>query len=279
MARTYTEAEAQKVFARVAERQRVAGSAAGGLSLEDLEEAARAAGLDPTLVAAAASEIDVPEPQRGLLGVPTETVRHRVVRGHVSDEAWEAMVAAARTEFGRTGTAGQVGRTREWTAATGGGNAQAVTRVALEPVGTDTRIVVTRSSRDFALGFTIAGAITAVMAVLFGALFAFGVDPELWIPAVILAVQSTLFLGGTQIGLRVWHRRQTVRVDALLDRLELVARDSAQVAPDAAPGLPVYAPAAPTASAPAGRIDAALLGDVEPDDLDPFPDAPRRARA
>ena len=276
MARTYTEAEAQKVFARVAERQRVAGSAAGGLSLEDLEEAARAAGRDPTLVAAAASEIDAPEPQRGLLGVPTETVRHRVERGRVSGDAWEAIVAAARTEFGRTGTAGQVGRTREWTAATGSGNAQAITRVALEPAGADTRIAATRSSHDVALGFTIAGGITAAMAVLFASLFALGVDPELWIPAVILAALSTVFLGGTQVGLRAWHRRQNVRVDALLDRLELVVRDAVQVAPAALPGSPASAPDVP---APSGRIDAALLGDVAPGDLNPIPDAPRRARA
>lgn len=276
MARTYSEAEAQKVFARVAERQRTAGPAAAGLSLADLEEAARAAGLDPTLVAAAAAEIDTPAPNRGLFGAPVETVRHRVVRGRVSDDAWEAIVGAARAEFGRTGTAGQVGRTREWTVATGTGNAQAVTRVALEPLGADTRIVVTRSSRDVALGFTIAGSITAAMSVLFATLFAFGVDPEMWVPAVILAALSTVFLGGTQVGLRAWHRRQNVRVDALLDRLELVVRDAVQVAPAALPGSPASAPDVP---APSGRIDAALLGDVAPGDLNSIPDAPRRARA
>ncbi|HEX8299654.1 MAG TPA: hypothetical protein VF594_10890, partial [Rubricoccaceae bacterium] len=86
MPRTYSQAEAQKVFARVAERQRAEGPAAGGLSLADLEEAAQAAGLDPTLVSAAAAEIDAPTPQRSLFGAPVETVRHRVVRGRVSDD-------------------------------------------------------------------------------------------------------------------------------------------------------------------------------------------------
>ena len=55
MARTFTEAEAQRVFARVAERQRAQAPADGGLTLEDLEDAARAAGLDPSLVASAAA--------------------------------------------------------------------------------------------------------------------------------------------------------------------------------------------------------------------------------
>jgi hypothetical protein len=196
--------------------------------------------------------VDAPAARPGLLGVPTETVRQRVVRGRVSDGAWEGMVAAARAEFGRTGTAGLVGRTREWTASTGGGNAQAVTRLALEPVGDDTRVVVTRSSRDVALGFTIAGGVQALMAVVFGSLFAFGVDPELWVPAVILAVMSTAFLGGSQVGLRAWHRRQEGRVDALLDRLELVARDAEG---------PAHVPAAPSPT-PTGRIDPGLLDET-----------------
>jgi hypothetical protein len=252
MARTFTEAEAQRVFARVAERQRAQAPAEGGLTLEDLEDAARAAGLDPALVAAAAAEVDAPAPMRGLLGVPTETVRQRIVRGRVSDEAWEGMVAAARAEFGRTGTAGLVGRTREWTASMGGGNAQAVTRLALEPVGEDTRVVVTRSSRDVALGFTIAGGVQALMALLFGSLFAFGVAPELWVPAVIFAVLSTAFLGGSHVGLRAWHRRQEGRVDAFLDRLELVARDAE---------APARVPT-PSSPAPTGRSDPGLLDEV-----------------
>ena len=276
MARTYSEAEAQKVFARVAERQRTAGPAAAGLSLADLEEAARAAGLDPTLVAAAAAEIDTPAPNRGLFGAPVETVRHRVVRGRVSDDAWEAIVGAARAEFGRTGTAGQVGRTREWTVATGTGNAQAVTRVALEPLGADTRIVVTRSSRDVALGFTIGGSVMGAMSILFATLFAFGVDPEMWVPAVLLAAMSAVFLGGTQIGLRVWHARQTVRVDALLDRLDLVARDAAPPASDAE--------SAGEGFAPSGRMDASLFEPADdagtpPESLPHSADLPRRTRA
>ncbi|HEX8386801.1 MAG TPA: hypothetical protein VF576_11490 [Rubricoccaceae bacterium] len=274
MARTFTEAEAQRVFARVAERQRAQAPADGGLTLEDLEDAARAAGLDPSLVASAAAEVDAPAPPRGLLGAPTETARRRLVRGRVSDEAWEAMVAAARAEFGRTGTAGLVGRTREWTAATGGGNAQAVTRLALEPVGDDTRVVVTRSSQDVAVGFTIAGAVTSVMAVVFTALAAAGVDPELWIPAAIMTAMGVLFLGGSQIGLRVWHRRQEGRVDALLDRLELVARDAAPAA-TAAP-LVTAAPLAGGPGTAGGRVDPGLLDDEAPDT--PGAGAPRRTR-
>ena len=208
------------------------------------------AGLDPSLVAAAAAEIDVPEFPRGRLLAPTEVVWQRVVRGRISDDAWEKMVGAARVEFGQTGTAGQIGRTREWTVTAGGRNAQAVTRLALEPVGDDTRIVVTRSAREAVQRLTVAGTIQAAMSVILGGLFAFGVDPKLWIPAVVLGILAVVLLGGSQIGLRVWHQAQERRLEALLDRLELAARIEA---PEARAATPLA-----EAPAPSSRIDAAL---------------------
>ncbi len=267
MARTFTEAEAQRIFARVAERQQTATAAEGHLSLDDLEEAARAAGLDPALVAGAVAELDMPAPRRGFLGAPTEVVRQRLVRGTVTDEAWEAMVAAARSEFGMSGVAGQVGRMREWTIA-GGGRRQnnTTTRLSLEPAGQDTRVVLTQSARHAAIGFTIAGAIQALMATGFGIAALSGADPALWIPVVIMSAMAVLFLGGSQIGLRLWERRQSRRFDALLDRLDLLARDAApqENAPHAS-------------ERPAGRIDPALL-DAETLDADETAD-PTRTRA
>ena len=155
----------------------------------------------------------------------------------------------------------------------------AVTRVALEPRGADTRIVVTRSSRDVALGFTLAGSVMGAMSILFATLFAFGVDPEMWVPAVMLAAMSAVFLGGTQIGLRVWHARQTVRVDALLDRLDLVARNATPAATDAA-----REDSAGEDAAPSGRIDASLFEPTDdagtpPGILPHSADLPRRTRA
>ena len=255
MPRLFTEAEAQKVFARVAERQRAAGLPAAGLSLADLEEAARAAGLDAGLVASAAADLDAPAHTRTLLGAPTEVVAQRTLAGAVSDEAWEAMVAAARAEFGRAGIAGQIGRTREWTVVGASNNAQPTTRLALEPAPGGTRIVLSQSVRDAALGITIAGSITVVMGILFTALAMAGVDPELWIATLILAVMSVLFLGGSQVALRLWQRRQDGRFERLLDRLELAARADSH-APD------VHAP---DVHAPAGRIRPDLLGDDVPD--------------
>lgn len=247
MPRTFTESEAQKVFARVAERQRATGtSAEAGLSLSDLEEAAQAAGLDPALVASAAAELDAPDDGRRFLGAPTEVVRQRLICGPVSDEAWEGIVAAARAEYGLRGVAGQVGRVREWSISSGGRQQNAVTtRLSLEPAGDDTRLILSTSARHIAVGFTIAGSVQALMSVAFGIAAIAGSEPDLWIPVMILAAMATCFLGGSQVGLRLWERRQQRRAAAFLDRVDLLTRDAATPA------------AEPLRSA--GRVDPALL--------------------
>lgn len=238
MSRRYSEDEARRIFARVAEQQARTPSPTAGLSLADLEEAAREAGLDPALVAAAAAEIDRPEatPPARLLGAPVEVTTTRIVPGTLTDDAWAQMVGAARREFGRSGTAGQIGPRREWTLVSGGTKNGVTTQLTAEPAPGGIRLTVSQSIRDMALGFSVAGAITGVLAVVFTVLALAGVDAELWIPAAILASQALLFTGGTQVGTRAWHRQRTGRFEALLDRMELAARPPAGAAePEASP--------------------------------------------
>ena len=253
MPRRFTEEEAQRIFARVAERQRHAAATDRGLSLAELEEAAGAAGLDPALVAAAAAELDAaPHPERTFLGSPVEVIRHRVVAGPLDDDAWAQMVAAARREFGHPGIAGQIGRLREWTCFTGGQNGaannQTLTRLTAEPTADGTRITLTRSIREVVLGITIATAMQWLVASFFGAIAVAGVDSNIWIPALIMMGLGTLFGAGTFVGTRVWQGRTGRQFDHLLDRLELAAQSAA---PDRVPA----------ADAPAGRLDLDALAD------------------
>jgi hypothetical protein len=252
MPRRYSEEEAQRIFALVADRQR-ATSGAEGLSLEELEEAARAAGLDPSLVAVAAAELDAaPHDEKRLLGAPIEVVRTRLLDGPLSEDAWASMVAHARREFGQPGMAGQIGRLREWTVINGGAKNGTVTRLTAEPVAEGTRITISRSIRETVFGFTLAAAIHSAMAVLFTVLAVAGVDPELWIAAGIIAGLGLVFGGGVQIGSRVWQRREASRFESLLDRLELVARDAPK---EAAPPASV-ASLAVSGAAPRLSLDA-----------------------
>jgi hypothetical protein len=227
MPRRYSEEEAQRIFALVADRQRMT-SGAEGLSLSELEEAAQAAGLDPGLVAIAAAELDsAPQAEKTLLGTPIEVIRSRVFDGTLDDDAWASMVAACRREFGQPGMAGQIGRLREWTVISGGTKNGITTRLTVEPTGDGTRVTLSRSIRDTVFGFTLAATIQWVMATLFFTLWMAGVDPEMWIASMVMAGMGTLFGVGAQIGSRVWRRREARRFESLLDRLELVARDTA----------------------------------------------------
>lgn len=269
MARRFTEEEAQKIFARVAERQRAGLGADAGLSLAELTEAARAAGLDPSLVAAAAAELDAAPDERTLFGAPVEVARSRVVPGPLGDDAWGRMVAAARREFGDTGMAGQVGRLREWTVISGGPKNGVVTRLTAEPTAEGTRLTLTKSVREVVKGLTIATVILGSMAVLFSVLFVAGVDPELWVPALFMAVLGVGFGTASQVGTRVWHRQAAGRFETVLDRMELIARDVP--AHEAAPADAERPPAAPVLD-----LDA-LADDVE--DAEDRAESRRRTRS
>ncbi|WP_412068415.1 hypothetical protein [Rubrivirga sp. IMCC43871] len=261
MTRRYSEEEAQRIFALVAERQRTA-SGVEGLSLAELEEAASAAGLDPGLVAVAAAELDsAPHPEKTLLGTPTEVIRSRVLDRPIDDDTWASMVGAARREFGQPGMAGQIGRLREWTVISGGTKNGITTRLTVEPTDRGARVTLSRSIRDTVFGLTLASGIQWAMSVFFGIMWMAGVDTELWIPALILASFGTLFGAGIQIGARVWRRREARRFEGLLDRLELIALDSPPTAASAS-------------AAPEGRIDPALL-DVDAPDTESARDATR----
>ncbi|MEM1116078.1 MAG: hypothetical protein AAF845_08405 [Bacteroidota bacterium] len=262
MTRRYSEEDAQRIFALVAERQRAAQGAEGGLTLSELEEAARAAGLDPRLVAGAAAEVDaLPDAQdRTFAGAPVEVVRQRLVPGAVDDDTWAQMVAAARAEFGDAGMAGQIGRLREWTLISGGTKNGTITRLALEPTADGTRITLSRTIREQVKALSIATVIQSGMAALFGVLAAVGVDPELWIPFGLLLILGLGFAVGTQIGTRIWHRHHSARFEAFLDRLELVSRAATPAAPRVEESTSVEpASVEPVSEVPAGRIDPGLL--------------------
>jgi hypothetical protein len=281
MDRRFSEEEMRAVFARAAERQRRAEvvDAGSGLSLAEMQEVAAAAGIDPTHVAAAVAELAAaPEPRNQFAGVPVQVTRVRRLPVQVSDEGWARIVAELRRTFDEDGIAGQLGRIREWNAVGRGPRRDLATRLALEPDGDGARVTLRQSARDFAFGFTLAGGIMTFMSLMFTTLASLGVDNELWIPAGIMGGMALLFLGSLQLGMRMWARRQERRFEALLDRIELIAREDAAGEPareritplgaaTPAPATPVASPVAPTALPPAPALGLdALPDEVERED-------------
>ena len=118
--RVYTEAEVQEMLRRAAALQ-ASAPARHGLTLDEIQKAAEAAGIAPEFVAAAAAQpapttgANAPEPGRGFWGGPFTIRAERTVRGTLDDEAWGEVVGELRRAYGTTGTVSEAGSLRDWT--------------------------------------------------------------------------------------------------------------------------------------------------------------------
>ena len=114
--RRFTEEEARRIFASVAERQRIETPATDGLTLAEMQDVARASGLDPALVAAVAAEMSAGAPAEipNFLGAPLAVRQRRVLPVAVDDDAWARVVTELRREFDTPGVPTEMGRQREW---------------------------------------------------------------------------------------------------------------------------------------------------------------------
>lgn len=196
MSRQFTEDEAREILALAAERSYAAKSeAAAYLTLEELEEAARAAGIDPAHVRSAAADALSPGRRsihRTFLGVPVEVRRTRTVRGHLGPDEWATTVEEARREFGKSGVVTDLGRTHEWSSHPD--ERQAPVRVIAEPTDGGTRLTAERNTWPRVLGVTLGASSNLVVALVMGAVWlATGADSVLWLPALILAVFAMVF--------------------------------------------------------------------------------------
>lgn len=233
--------EIRRILARAAERQEQAdralpaadaGSAAGqepGLSLVELQAVAREVGIAPAHVQAAARELQLRGEGAGarypFLGVPKETVDHRVVPGTLTDREWERIVEGVRAEFRVPGITNAFGDVREWWSSslsmTGG------VRLRIEPGDDGTEVTLRRSNAHMsqlthALGWTFGG-----MAGVFATIVALGALEPGAIAAPILfgAVSAATFVGARLLS-RAAARKERGRFARILDRIELIARSA-----------------------------------------------------
>lgn len=126
-ARRYTDQEVTLVIKRAAELQvqesERTEQRASGLSLGELEQVAREAGLDPALIRQAATELDTrnsTSPHSPFVGAPTVITIERTVRGEVSVDQYEAIVEEIRRAFSDNGFVSTLGRSLAWTSISAG---------------------------------------------------------------------------------------------------------------------------------------------------------------
>jgi hypothetical protein len=119
--RRFNEKEVARIIKRASELQEEEAPAesSNGMSLAELEQVAREAGLDPALVRRAATDLDTrvsdQQPSR-LVGAPTTLRLERTIDGELPPEEFESMVLQIQRAVGQVGTATTIGRTFQWTA-------------------------------------------------------------------------------------------------------------------------------------------------------------------
>ncbi|HEV7993277.1 MAG TPA: hypothetical protein VGP25_15745 [Gemmatimonadaceae bacterium] len=119
--RRFSEKEVAKIIKRASELQEEEAPAesTNGMSLVELEQVAREAGLDPALVRRAATDLDTrvtdqkPSP---FVGAPTRLRLERTIDGELPADEFEPMVLEMQRIVGQVGSASTIGRTLQWTA-------------------------------------------------------------------------------------------------------------------------------------------------------------------
>lgn len=230
MDRRFSEQEARQIFALAAEREHaVQAHPAAGLTLSDLEEAARAAGMDPAFVQAAAADFlhagDKPM-RRTFAGMPVGLRRTRVLKHTLDDEGWAEVVAACRRIFGKHGLVTDLGRSREWVSEAS--DRRMPVRVLVEETDGSLRVTIDRSMWQRVLGLSVSSGVNFTVGLaLFFAWLATTPSP-LWIPALVLVSFALLFGAGTYTSLRLSERRDVRRFADTFAVIEQIAASRAE---------------------------------------------------
>lgn len=221
--RRYSDEEAAEIFGRAARAEESAPRGlvrAEGMTLAELQEAGREAGIAPERIADAARElaVSVPPETRRFLGVTIGVGRSVELGRRLDDDEWERVVVLLRETFDARGTLRSHGSLREWT----NGNLQAL----LEPGerGHRLRLRTTHGSARALLtaGLGLATA-AAVLAVSTAATIGFrNSDPVEQLGGLVLLGAGAF--GAGLLRLRGWARTRREQFDEIARRLAAAGR-------------------------------------------------------
>lgn len=216
--RRFDDDEVARIFARATETQREQSRALArqdGMTLAELQAIAKEAGIDPTLVAQAAREVDQPAPPRTptVIGIPIGVARTVELGRKLSDDEWERIAVRCRELFNARGKLESHGSFRSWT----NGNLQ----ILLEPSGNGHRLRM-RTLRGESRGLVAAGAsmILAASAISFAGSLSSAMSF-----VEVAASSLPIFLGGIGVGvaglarLPQWRRERDTQFQQLADEV------------------------------------------------------------
>lgn len=215
--RRYGEDEAAEIFRRAAEleqRDPATVVARQGMTLAELQEIGREAGLAPHLVARAATTGGREAvTMRRLLGIPVAVGRTVELHRVMDDAEWERLVVDLRETFAARGKLRVDGALRQWS----NGNLQ----VLVEPVETGHRIRLRtlNESAQFMLGGGAAMlGIAALLGIMDVATAGVEVGAALQRMGGLAAAGATIFAWGA-VRVPGWARLRRRQMDEVADRM------------------------------------------------------------
>jgi hypothetical protein len=183
--------------------------AADGLTLLELHEVAREAGLPPDRITQAVAVFEGRGelvPRTTTFGLPTSVGSIIHLPRNPSDHEWELLVAELRTTFGVSGEMTSQGGLRQWSDGT--------LHAFIEPTATGYRLRLVNSSLAV-VGMFLGGALLAIaLVVLVVLLGKASVGFKLVVPAFLSLLGGGL-LGGSALSLPGWAREQEKRMEQI----------------------------------------------------------------
>lgn len=215
--RRYNDEEVAAIFARASEEEQSSTQlvrSSEGLTLADLQEIGREAGLAPERVANAAQSLEqVPQPATAkFLGLPLGVAKTVRIERRLTDDEWERLVVDLRDTFDARGSVRTDGSFRQWS----NGNLQ----VLVEPDGEGQRIRFKTMKGD-------------ARALLIGGLGMMGVAAATGLAAMLqpnlggldnsgtIALMGAAFFAWGALRLPGWAKLRRRQMDELAERVKL----------------------------------------------------------
>jgi hypothetical protein len=215
--RRYSDDEVSAIFARatqVQDKTQQQLPANEGMSLAQLQEIGREAGIAPELVAQAARELAQPAPPRvpTLFGIPIGVARTVELGRTLTDDQWDRLVVELRETFEARGTITVQGSFRTWS----NGNLN----VLVEPSATGHRVRF-RTVKADARGLISAGvAMMAVSAVIVvTTMIIASADAATIASSTTVGAIGALLAASGGLALPTWLRRRREQMEELAAKL------------------------------------------------------------
>lgn len=240
--RRYNEKEIAAIFEQAAKDFDAAQQqmqASDGLTLREIEEIAKEAGISAAFVKRAASKVDLRSdspPVKKLFGLPTQVNRVVELPNNFGDEDWDQLIVAFHDAYGMIGTVKEQrdGRIRSWITDK--------VQVYLEPTGTGSRLRVISMNGPDTLMFLFGSIFFFVSMMFMAIIISKGKFMTEMDDTMLMFILTALGLGVGGFGasrMPKWYKNEEQRIDGILSRTVESQRSDAEIVQEDAINSPL----------------------------------------